>query len=54
MKGKTVKAEVRNAQNEIQGKAFELEFDKTGAAKYQIKMTKRCIFMDWIKMRNIP
>ena len=37
MKGKTVKAEVRNAQNEIQGKAFELEFDKTGAAKYQIK-----------------
>ena len=51
MKGKTVKAEVRNAQNEIQGKAFELEFDKTGAAKYQIK---RCIFMDWIKMRNIP
>ncbi len=37
MKGKTVKAEVRNAQNEIQGKAFELEFDKTGASKYQIK-----------------
>ena len=54
-KGKTGKAEVRNAQNEIQGTAFELEFDKTGAAKYQIKDDETLyIFMDWIKMRNIP
>ena len=37
MKEKTVKAEVRNEQNEIQGKAFNLTFNREGIAEYQIK-----------------
>ena len=37
MKGKSSQSGSTKCANEIQGKAFELEFDKTGAAKYQIK-----------------
>lgn len=41
MSGKTVRAEKRNLQGEIQGQAFELTFDESGETKAKLKDNER-------------
>lgn len=54
MKGKQSKRKYEMRKMKFREKHLNWNLIRPELPSIRLKMTKRCIFMDWIKMRNIP